>query len=47
MQAAVQCYFENGLAPATQRYYRAGQQRYAQFDTQANLIQIPTSESTL
>jgi len=27
IQAAVQRYFENGLAPATQSCYRAGQQR--------------------
>ena len=47
IQAAVQYYFENGLAPATQRCYSAGQQRYIQFCTQANLTQIPTSESTL
>ena len=47
IQAAVHHYFENGLAPATQRCYRAGQQSYAQFCTQANVTQIPTSESTL
>jgi len=47
IQEAVLFYFENGLAPATQRCYSAGQLRYSQFYTQANLTAIPTSENTL
>ena len=47
IQAAVQYYFENGLAPATQRCYNAGQQCYLQFCTQVNLTPIPTSENTM
>ena len=47
IQAAVQYYFENGLASATQRCYNAGQQHYLQFCTQANLTPIPTSENTV
>ena len=47
IQEAVQYYFTNGLAPSTQRCYSAGQQRYIQFCTQADVIPIPTSENTL
>jgi len=43
IQAAVQHYFENGLASSTQRCYNAGQQRYIQFCTQAS----PTTEHTM
>ena len=47
IQEAVQFYFENGLAPATQRCYNAGQHRYSRFCIQANLTSVPTSENTL
>ena len=47
IQAAVQHYYQHGLAIATQRCYNAGQQSYLQFCTKANLIPIPTSENTL
>ena len=47
IQAAVQRYYQNGLATATQRCYLAGQQRYIQFCNQTNQTVIPTSENTL
>ena len=47
LQAAVRYYFDNGLAPATQKCYNAGQQRYLYFCSQADLTPIPTSENTM
>ena len=47
IQAAIQYYYQNGLATATQRCYSTGQQRYTQFCKQVNRTGIPTSESTL
>ena len=46
IQAAIQYYYQNGLATATQRCYATGQ-RYTQFCKQVNRTGIPTSESTL
>lgn len=47
IQAAVYCYYQNGLAMATQRCYNAGQQHHLHLCTQANLRSVPTSEDTL
>ena len=47
IQAAIQYYYQNGLATATQKCYSTRQQRYKQFCKQASRTGIPTSESTL
>ena len=47
IQAAIQLYYQKGLAPSTQKCYHAGQQRYIHFCTQLNLTPLPTSEYTL
>ena len=47
IQAAVQHYYQKGLATTTQRCYLTGQQRYMQFCDQVNQTVVLTSESTL
>ena len=45
IQAAIQYYYQNGLATVTLRWYFTGQHRYTQFCKQANCIGIPTTEA--
>jgi len=47
LQAAVQHYYQNGLAPSTHKCYTTGQQQYLYFCTSHNLNPFPTSEYTM
>lgn len=47
LRAAVQHYFEQGLAPSTKKSYLAGQKRYFSFCNSINALPIPTTEDIL
>ena len=47
IQEAVRGYYQKGLATATQRSYRAGQQQYQDFCVRAEKPQLPATEDTL
>ena len=47
LQAAVQSYYFNGIAPSTRQAYITGQSWYIKFSQQLHILPLPTSESTL
>ena len=47
LHAAVQGYYQKGLAPATHKSYQAGQKRYFNFCSEEKRSPVPTSEETM
>ena len=47
LEADVQSFFEQGLAPSTNCTYESARRRYPQFCTAANILTLPLTEDTL